>query len=129
MSDVFFRDLGLPPPDVDLGVGSGSHAAPDRGADGRARAGLRRDRPSLVVVYGDVNSTLAAALVAAKLGLPAGPRGGRPAQLRPTMPEEINRRVTDILSDLLFVTSPEGVDNLVREGVDRRGASTSSATR
>ena len=85
-------------------------------------------QPALAVVYGDVNSTIAAALVAAKIGLPMAHVEAGLRSFDDTMPEEINRRVTDLLSDLLFVTSPEGVDNLVATGRRPRG-STSSATR
>ena len=119
LSDVFFRDLQLPAPDVSLGVGSGSQ--------GRQTAALLialedeflASAPTRVVVYGDVNSTLAAALVCAKLGIPLAHVEAGLRSFDMTMPEEINRRVTDSLSDLLFVTSPEGLDNLANEGVDR----------
>jgi UDP-N-acetylglucosamine 2-epimerase (non-hydrolysing) len=119
LSDVFFRDLELPEPDVSLGVGSGSQ--------GRQTAALLialedeflASAPTRVVVYGDVNSTLAAALVCAKLGIPLAHVEAGLRSFDMTMPEEINRRVTDSLSDLLFVTSPEGLDNLVNEGVPR----------
>ena len=76
------------------------------------------DRPALVIVYGDVNSTLAAALVCSKTGIPFAHVEAGLRSFDMTMPEEVNRRVTDILSDLLFVTSPEALDNLAREGVD-----------
>ena len=117
MSDVFFRDLGLPEPDLNLGVGSGSQAV----QTAALMVGLERtfveSRPTLVVVYGDVNSTMAAALVCAKLGLPVAHVEAGLRSFDDTMPEEINRRITDLLSDLLFVTSPEGVDNLRASGV------------
>ena len=117
MSDVFFRDLGLPEPDINLGVGSGSQAGQTPAlmvALERAFAGLR---PALAVVYGDVNSTIAAALVASKTGLPLAHVEAGLRSFDDTMPEEINRRVTDLLSELLFVTSPEGVDNLRAAGI------------
>ena len=103
---------------------------PDGRDHGRPRADVPREiRPALAVVYGDVNSTIAAALVAAKLGLPIAHVEAGLRSFDDTMPEEINRRVTDLLSDLLFVTVPEGVDNLVATGTSRASGSTSSATR
>lgn len=124
MSGSFFSDLGLPSPDIDLGVGSGSHAAQTAEIMKRFEEVLLRERPAAVVVVGDVNSTLACALATAKVAL--GPEGRRPlvahveAGLRSgdrTMPEEINRILTDQLSDLLFVTEKSGVRNLALEGV------------
>ena len=118
LSDVFFRDLALPTPDVSLGVGSGSQGH----QTGALLAALEDEfvahRPAWVVVYGDVNSTLAAALVCAKLLVPVAHVEAGLRSFDATMPEEINRRVTDVLSDILFVTSPEGLDNLAHEGVD-----------
>jgi UDP-N-acetylglucosamine 2-epimerase (non-hydrolysing) len=106
MSEVFFEDLGLPEPDLNLGVGSGSHAE----QTAALLLGLERTladlSPALVVVYGDVNSTLAAALVAAKLGQPLAHVEAGLRSFDMTMPEEVNRRVTDSLADLLFATSP-----------------------
>ncbi|RCV54329.1 non-hydrolyzing UDP-N-acetylglucosamine 2-epimerase [Marinitenerispora sediminis] len=118
MSAVFFRELGLPRPDVDLGVGSGSHAE----QTAALLVGLEREfiarSPGFVIVYGDVNSTLAAALVAAKLHIPVAHVEAGLRSFDPTMPEEVNRRVTDQLSDLCFATSPEAVGHLANEGVD-----------
>ncbi|MQA83984.1 MAG: UDP-N-acetylglucosamine 2-epimerase (non-hydrolyzing) [Streptosporangiales bacterium] len=118
LSDVFFAQLGLPEPDVNLGIGSGSHAE----QTAAAMVGLEREflarSPGLVVVYGDVNSTLAAALVAAKLHLPVAHVEAGLRSFDETMPEEINRRLTDQLCELLFTTSPEAVGHLVNEGVD-----------
>ncbi len=118
LSDVFFRDLSLPAPDVSLGVGSGSQGH----QTGALLAALEDEfvarRPSWAVVYGDVNSTLAAAIVCAKLVVPIAHVEAGLRSFDVSMPEEINRRVTDVLSDLLFVTSPEGLDNLAHEGVD-----------
>ncbi|MEU5878061.1 UDP-N-acetylglucosamine 2-epimerase (non-hydrolyzing) [Spirillospora sp. NPDC047279] len=117
MSEVFFRDLGLPEPDVNLGVGSGGHAE----QTAALLVGLEREflarSPELVVVYGDVNSTMAAALVAAKIGIPVAHVEAGLRSFDMTMPEEVNRRLTDQLSDLCFVTSPEAVGHLANEGV------------
>ena len=117
LSDVFFTDLGLPQPDVNLGVGSGTQA----GQTGALMVGLEGAfaelQPALVVVYGDVNSTVAAALVAAKGGIPLAHVEAGLRSFDDSMPEEINRRVTDLLSAILFVTSPEGVVNLERMGI------------
>lgn len=124
MSDRFFADLGLPQPDVHLGVGSGGHGNQTAEILRRFEEVLAREWPDLVIVVGDVNSTLACALATAKLIVPAGKT--RPliahveAGLRSfdrEMPEEINRIVTDHLSDLLFVTEESGLANLRREGI------------
>ncbi|MGH9351227.1 MAG: non-hydrolyzing UDP-N-acetylglucosamine 2-epimerase [Terriglobia bacterium] len=124
MSGSFFRDLGLPAPDVHLGVGSGSHAAQTAEIMKRFEAVLLQTRPDALLVAGDVNSTLACALVAAKADFDSD--GLRPliahveAGLRSFdrfMPEEINRILADHLSDLLFVTEPSGVRNLAQEGI------------
>ena len=117
MSDVFFQQLDLPDPDVNLAVGSGSHAQQTAEVMIRLEPVLTERKPDLVLVYGDVNSTVAAALVSAKLGIrighvEAGLRSGDR-----TMPEEINRLVTDQLADLLFTPSAEGNKNLEREGI------------
>jgi UDP-N-acetylglucosamine 2-epimerase (non-hydrolysing) len=116
MSDVFFDDLGLPEPDVNLGVGSGSQATQTAALMVALERTFLDQPPTLAVVYGDINSTVAASLVAAKLGLPIAHVEAGLRSFDDTMPEEINRRVTDLLSDLLFVTSPEGVDNLIASG-------------
>jgi UDP-N-acetylglucosamine 2-epimerase (non-hydrolysing) len=124
MSDAFFQDLKLPKPDVLLGVGSGTHAVQTAEIMKRFEEVLLCERPDAVLVVGDVNSTLACALVTSKISFNG--RGDRPliahveAGLRSfdaSMPEEINRILTDHLSDLLFVTEPSGVENLRREGV------------
>jgi UDP-N-acetylglucosamine 2-epimerase (non-hydrolysing) len=117
LSDVFFTQLGLPEPDTNLGVGSGSHATQTAALLTGLEAELIARRPGLVVVYGDVNSTLAAALVAAKLQVPVAHVEAGLRSFDAAMPEEVNRRVTDSLSSLLFVTSPEGLAHLAREGV------------
>ncbi|MBM4117849.1 UDP-N-acetylglucosamine 2-epimerase (non-hydrolyzing) [bacterium] len=117
MSKVFFEDLELPRPDVYLGVGSGSHAAQTALIMTEfERVALER-RPDLVMVVGDVNSTLACSLVCAKLTIPVAHVEAGLRSFDRAMPEEINRMVTDILSDLLFTTSAEAEPNLLREGV------------
>jgi UDP-N-acetylglucosamine 2-epimerase (non-hydrolysing) len=118
MSDVFFQQLGIPEPDINLAVGSGSHGAQTAEIMARFEPVVMERNPDLVVVYGDVNSTVAAALVCAKLGIrvahvEAGLRSGDR-----TMPEEINRLVTDQLADFLFTPSEDGDRNLLREGID-----------
>ncbi len=118
LSEHFFEDLGLPEPDVNLGVGSGEHAVQTGEIMIRIDPVLEELAPDWVFVVGDVNSTVAAALTAVKRGIrvahvEAGLRSGDRS-----MPEEINRIVTDRLSDALFVTERSGVENLRREGVD-----------
>jgi UDP-N-acetylglucosamine 2-epimerase (non-hydrolysing) len=126
MSDAFFTDLDLPPPDFHLGVGAASPISQIAEILKRFEAVLLDKKPDAVVVVGDVNSTVAAALSAVKISLDAD--GSRPllahveAGLRSfdrSMPEEINRVLTDHVSDLLFVTEPSGLQNLVREGISR----------
>lgn len=160
MSDVFFRDLGLPEPDLHLGVGSGTHAEQAGQVMMSYEKVLLEQRPGLVIVVGDVNSTMACTLAATKIAYPASPTnppqdiGGRSSTnppknvrlrvtdasprkvggrgpIRPvvahleaglrsfdrTMPEEINRLVTDALADILWTPSPDGDENLIREGV------------
>ncbi len=116
MSNVFFVQLGLPRPDVNLGVGSGSHGAQTASVIAGVERELQTRRPDLLMVYGDVNSTLGAALAAVKLGIPVGhvEAGLRCDDL--TMPEEWNRRLTDQMSTLLFATSPEAIGHLSKEG-------------
>jgi UDP-N-acetylglucosamine 2-epimerase (non-hydrolysing) len=121
MSDIFFRQLGLPRPDVDLGVGSGSHARQTAALLPALEDQFVELDPRLVVVYGDVNSTLAAALVAAKLHVPVAHVEAGLRSFDDTMPEEINRRVTDSLSTLHLVTSPEAIGHLAREGIPADG--------
>jgi UDP-N-acetylglucosamine 2-epimerase (non-hydrolysing) len=117
MSDVFFNDLGLPKPDVNLEVGSGSHAAQTAEIMVRFEAAIMRNTPDLLIVYGDVNSTIAVALVAAKLGVPVAHVEAGLRSFDRSMPEEINRILTDQISSLLFTPSADADDNLRREGI------------
>lgn len=117
MSDVFFDQLGLPQPDRNLGVGSGSHGQQTAALLVALEGAFSEVQPDRVVVYGDVNSTLAAALVCAKLLIPVAHVEAGLRSFDATMPEEVNRRVTDLLSDPLFVTAPEGEQNLAAEGI------------
>jgi UDP-N-acetylglucosamine 2-epimerase (non-hydrolysing) len=120
MNDIFFRELGIPNADINLEVGSGT------GTEQTARIMLGLEpvflarRPDLVLVVGDVNSTMAAALVATKLNISVAHVEAGLRSFDRTMPEEINRIVTDGLSDLFFVTERSGIDNLVKEGVDSK---------
>jgi UDP-N-acetylglucosamine 2-epimerase (non-hydrolysing) len=116
MSDVFFRDLGIREPDHYLGVGSGTHAEQAARVMQRLEPILIDEQPDVVLVPGDVNSTLAAAVAAAKAGIPVGHVEAGLRSFDRTMPEELNRVLTDSLSDLLFIHSPEARDNLLREG-------------
>ena len=118
MSDGFFRDLGIPAPDANLGVGSGSHATQTAEVLSRIEPLIGRERPDVVVVVGDVNSTLAGALAAVKLGVPVAHVEAGLRSFDRSMPEEINRLLTDAISTWLFVTEPSGEENLRREGVD-----------
>lgn len=126
MSAVFFRDLDLPPPERDLGVGSGTHAHQTAEMLRRLEPVVAEEAPDVVLVYGDTNSTLAGALVAAKLVDPAGRRpwlAHVEAGLRsfnPSMPEERNRIVADHLSDLALAPTPAAMANLAREGLADR---------
>lgn len=117
MSDAFFRDLGLPAPHLHLGVGSGSHAAQTAGVMLAYEAACEAERPDLVVVVGDVNSTVACTLVAAKLWIPVAHLEAGLRSRDRKMPEEVNRLVTDTLADILWTPSPDGDENLAAEGV------------
>jgi UDP-N-acetylglucosamine 2-epimerase (non-hydrolysing) len=117
MSDLFFRQLEIPQPDVNLGIGGGSHAVQTAEIMKAFEQVVLAHKPDAVLVVGDVNSTIACGMVAVKLGVKlvhveAGLRSGDR-----TMPEEINRLLTDAISDLLFCTEHSGVENLAREGV------------
>src|ERR1043166_1333364 len=118
MSKLFFEQLQLPKPNVYLGVGSGSHAEQTAKVMVEMEKLLVAGRPDLVVVVGDVNSTMAAAIVAAKLCIPVAHVEAGLRSFDRTMPEEINRLVTDAVSDYLFVTEENGRQNLLREGID-----------
>ena len=117
MSDGFFEALAIPAPDVNLGVGSGSHAQQTAEVMKRIEPVLEAVRPDVVLVVGDVNSTLAAALVAVKLGVRVGHVEAGLRSFDRSMPEEINRVLTDTIADDLFATEESGVMNLAREGV------------
>jgi UDP-N-acetylglucosamine 2-epimerase (non-hydrolysing) len=117
MSEIFFGQLGLPRPDVDLGVGSDSHARQTAAIMTAFEPVVLDWRPDMVVVVGDVNSTIACALVASKLGVQVAHVEAGLRSFDRQMPEEVNRILTDQLSDLLFVTEQSGIDNLRREGI------------
>jgi UDP-N-acetylglucosamine 2-epimerase (non-hydrolysing) len=117
MSDAFFADLNLPQPHIHLGVGSGSHAEQTGKVMMAYERLLLEDRPDLTVVVGDVNSTAAAALTAVKLGVRVAHLEAGLRSFDRSMPEEINRLVTDAVSDLLWTPSPDGDENLLREGI------------
>jgi len=117
MSEVFFRQLQLPEPDINLEVGSGSHAIQTAEIMTRLERVLLEKKPDLVLVYGDVNSTVAAALVCAKVHIPVGHVEAGLRSFDRTMPEEINRLLTDQIADLLFTPSVDGNENLLREGI------------
>jgi UDP-N-acetylglucosamine 2-epimerase (non-hydrolysing) len=117
MSSVFFEDLELPDPDAYLGVGSGTHAEQTAGVMTAFERHVIADRPAVVAVYGDVNSTVACALVCSKLGIPVAHVEAGLRSFDRTMPEEINRVVTDHVAELLLVTEPSGRRNLEREGI------------
>ena len=118
MNDVFFSELGIPKPDVNLNVGSGSHGAQTARILERYEAHLLEMRSAATVVFGDVNSTAACALAAVKLNIPVVHVEAGLRSFDRSMPEEINRIVTDVLSRVLLVSEPSGVENLKREGVD-----------
>jgi UDP-N-acetylglucosamine 2-epimerase (non-hydrolysing) len=117
MSKIFFDELGLPKPDSYLGVGSGTHAVQTAQVMMRFEEVVLDQKPDLVLVYGDVNSTLAAALVCSKLGIRAAHVEAGLRSFDRTMPEEINRLLTDQVVDLLFTPSEDGDRNLLREGI------------
>mgnify|MGYP001433901836 CR=1 FL=1 len=116
MNRVFFEELGIPKPDVHLDVGSGPHGAQTARILERYEVHLMETRPDATVVFGDVNSTVACALAAVKLGIPVAHVEAGLRSFDRTMPEEINRLLTDAVADLLFVSEPSGVENLKKEG-------------
>jgi len=117
LSEIFLNDLGLPEPHISLGIGSGTHSE----QIGRIMISFEKVccevTPDLVIVVGDVNSTIACALVASKLQIPVAHVEAGLRSFDPSMPEEINRKVTDLLSQFLFTHSPEANQNLIREGI------------
>lgn len=117
MSDIFFQQLAIPAPDINLHVGSGSHAQQTAEIIARFEPVVLHEKPDVVLVYGDVNSTVAAALVCAKLGIKIGHVEAGLRSFDRTMPEEINRLLTDQLADILFTPSEDGDRNLAREGI------------
>jgi UDP-N-acetylglucosamine 2-epimerase (non-hydrolysing) len=117
MSDVFVRDLGLPVPDLELGLGPGSHVRQTAEVMLRLEPYLEEMRPDLVIVVGDVNSTLGAALAASKMNIRLAHVEAGLRSFDASMPEEINRVLTDAASDLLFAPSREAVENLMTEGI------------
>jgi UDP-N-acetylglucosamine 2-epimerase (non-hydrolysing) len=119
MSQVFFDELGIPSPDIHLGVGSASHAVQTARIILAFEQVLLEHRPDLVLVVGDVNSTVACAITAVKLHVPVVHVEAGLRSFNRTMPEEINRVVTDALSELLFTTERAAIDNLLREGIAR----------
>jgi UDP-N-acetylglucosamine 2-epimerase (non-hydrolysing) len=117
MSKVFFEELELPKPDFYLGVGSGSHAEQTARVMIEFEKVLLAEKPDLIIVVGDVNSTIACSLVAVKMGIKIAHVEAGLRSFDRTMPEEINRILTDSISDFLFVTEKSGLDNLIKEGV------------
>jgi UDP-N-acetylglucosamine 2-epimerase (non-hydrolysing) len=117
MNDIFFEELGIPKPEVHLEVGSGRHGAQTARILERYESHLLEARPRATVVFGDVNSTMACGLAAVKLGVPVVHVEAGLRSFDPTMPEEVNRKVTDAIADLLLTTETTAVENLVREGV------------
>lgn len=122
MSKVFFEDLGMPRPDINLSVGSGTHGRQTGQVMSLFEDVVLKEKPELVLVVGDVNSTLAAALVAAKLHIPAAHVEAGLRSFDRRMPEEINRVLTDAICDFLFLTERSAFDNLAAEGIPREKA-------
>jgi UDP-N-acetylglucosamine 2-epimerase (non-hydrolysing) len=118
MSKVFFDDLELPHPDFYLGVGSGTHAEQAAKVMMGLEKVLIEQKPDLVIVVGDVNSTVAASLVSVKMGIRVAHVEAGLRSFDRTMPEEINRMMTDVISEFLFVSEPSGIHNLRREGIE-----------
>ena len=120
MSDLFFRQLKIPEPDINLGVGSSSHAVQTAKIMEEFEPVILKHKPDFVLVVGDVNSTIACGMVAVKLGVKLIHVEAGLRSFDRTMPEEINRILTDSISDLLFVSEPSGVENLRNEGVEEK---------
>jgi len=120
MSDIFFKELKIPQPDYNLGISGGSHAVQTAQIMIEFEKVINKEKPDLVIVPGDVNSTLAASLVASKLSIPVAHVESGLRSFDRTMPEEINRIVTDVIADLLFVSEPSGLRNLSHEGIDEK---------
>lgn len=118
LSDVFFEQLQMPRPNFNLGIGSGTHAQQTGGVMLKLEPILKYRSPDLVLVYGDVNSTVAAALTCSKMGVRLGHVEAGLRSRDRTMPEEINRLLTDQIADLLFTPSPDADENLLREGIE-----------
>jgi UDP-N-acetylglucosamine 2-epimerase (non-hydrolysing) len=119
LSDIFFRQMGIPTPHVNLEVGSGSHAAQTAEVLKRVEPVLIEQQPDLVLVVGDVNSTMAVSLAAVKLGIPVAHVEAGLRSFDRSMPEEINRVLTDALADFLFVTEEDAIQHLLKEGRPR----------
>jgi UDP-N-acetylglucosamine 2-epimerase (non-hydrolysing) len=117
MSDIFFDDLGIPAPDINLAVGSGSHAVQTANVMTKFEPICEQEKPDWVVVVGDVNSTMACTLVCAKLGIKVAHVEAGLRSFDRSMPEEVNRIVTDALADLLLTPSTDANENLLREGI------------
>jgi UDP-N-acetylglucosamine 2-epimerase (non-hydrolysing) len=117
MSEVFFQQLDIPEPDINLEVGSGSHTSQTAKIMSSFESVALKSKPDLVLVYGDVNSTVATALVCAKMSIPVGHVEAGLRSFDRTMPEEINRLLTDQIADLLFTPSRDADENLLREGI------------
>ena len=120
MSKFFFEDLEMPEPDIYLGVGSGSHAEQTAKIMVEFEKVFQKENPDLVVVVGDVNSTMACSIVASKLWIPVAHVEAGLRSFDRQMPEEINRLVTDALADHLFISEKSGLENLQNEGVDEK---------
>jgi UDP-N-acetylglucosamine 2-epimerase (non-hydrolysing) len=119
MSDIFFQQLGMPEPDANLEVGSGSHSVQTAQIMMGFEKWILKQKANIVLVYGDVNSTMAATIVCSKLGIPVGHVEAGLRSFDRTMPEEINRLLTDQIADLLLTPSSDGDENLLHEGISR----------
>lgn len=119
MSDIFFRQLGMPEPDINLEIGSASHAVMTARIMIAFEAVVLKEKPDLLIVYGDVNSTIACAMVAAKLGVKVAHVEAGLRSFDRTMPEELNRMLTDSISDYFFTTSPDADELLLKSGVTK----------